>query len=74
MFKYVYVVVCGDWLICLLFCVIVYIVFFFDLIDIVYLGVVCKIIRKICVSDLFWEKLFLVYCDIVIDEIKILVK
>lgn len=65
---------CGDWLICLLFCVIFYIVLFFDLFDVVYLGVVCKFMRKVCVSDLLWEKLFWFYCDIVMDDMKILVK
>lgn len=72
--KHVHAVVCGDWLIRLPPRVIVHIASFLDLIDIVHLGAVCKITRKICASDLLWEKLFLAYCDTVTDEIRILAK
>ena len=72
--KHVHAVVYGDWLIRLPPRVVVRIASFLDLIDIVHLGAVCRFTRKICASDLLWEKLFLAYCDTVTDEIKISAK
>jgi len=72
--KHVHAIVCGDWLIRLPPRVIVHIGSFLDLIDIVHLGAVCKYTRKICASDLLWEKIFLAYCDTVTDEMKTLAK
>lgn len=72
--KHVHAIVCGDWLVRLPPRVIAHIASFLDLVDIVHLGAVCKLTRKICASDLLWEKKFMAYCDIVTDEMKTLAR
>ena len=72
--KHVHAIVCGDWLIRLPARVIAHIASFLDPIDLVHLEAVCRLTRKICSSDLLWEKLFLAYCDTVTDGMKISAK
>lgn len=68
--KHVHAIVCGDWLVRLPPRAIIHIASFLDLIDVVHLGAVCKLTRKICSSDMLWEKLVLFYCDTVTDDMK----
>lgn len=72
--KHVHAIVCGDWLIRLPPRAILHIASFLDLLDVVHLGAVCKLTRKVCASDLLWEKLFRLYCDTVTDDMKTLAK
>lgn len=69
MLCFVYGIVCKDWLVCFFKNIVIYIVLFFDLVDIVRFGLVCRLLYKVCLSDELWEKIFFLYCDIIIDEI-----
>ena len=66
--RLVHAVVCGDWLVRLPPLIVVHIASFLDLEDIMHLGSVCRFLRKVCISNELWEKIYLAHCDTVTQE------